>query len=67
MIPRSQKMAAPAAGVADSIFRALTDRKPRPRYIVGAAPKAQYRLSRLLPTTALDAVLRSQTGIRTRH
>ncbi|HWA65678.1 MAG TPA: SDR family NAD(P)-dependent oxidoreductase [Mycobacteriales bacterium] len=65
-IPKSQKLATPAADVADCIFRALTERKPRPRYIVGAMPRLQYRTSRLLPTRVLDAVIRSHSGIKHR-
>ena len=66
MIPKSQKMASPPAGVADAIHRALTDRRPRPRYIVGAGPRAQYLMSRVMPTSVLDGVLRNQSGITRR-
>lgn len=62
-IPKSQRMAASPAGVADTILRALTDRRPRPRYIVGAAPKAQFTVARLLPTRVLDGAIRRQSGI----
>jgi NAD(P)-dependent dehydrogenase (short-subunit alcohol dehydrogenase family) len=62
-IPKSQRMAASPDGVADTILRALTDRRPRPRYIVGAAPRAQYRIASLLPTAALDSAMRRQSGI----
>lgn len=65
-IPRSQRMAASADGVADTIFRALTERRPRPRYIVGAAPRAQFTMARLLPTRVLDSAIRRQSGITTR-
>jgi NAD(P)-dependent dehydrogenase (short-subunit alcohol dehydrogenase family) len=65
-IPKSQRMAVPAERVADTILRALTDRRPRPRYIVGTGPRAQYAVAKRLPTTVLDAMLRRQSGI-TRH
>jgi len=66
-IPKSQRMAASPDGVADTILRALTDRRPRPRYIVGAAPRAQYRIASLLPTGALDSAMRRQSGITRRE
>jgi len=65
-IPRSQRMATSADGVAETIFRALTERRPRPRYIVGAAPRAQFTMARLLPTRVLDSAIRRQSGITTR-
>lgn len=65
-IPKSQRIAAPAAKVADTIVRALTDRRPRPRYIVGAAPRMQYAATRLMPTSVLDNVIRRQSGITRR-
>ncbi|HVU61936.1 MAG TPA: SDR family NAD(P)-dependent oxidoreductase [Mycobacteriales bacterium] len=67
MIPRAQRIAAPPAGVADAIVRALTDRRPRPRYIVGAGPRVQYALAKRMPTTVLDGVLRRQSGITRRY
>jgi NAD(P)-dependent dehydrogenase (short-subunit alcohol dehydrogenase family) len=65
-IPKSQRMAAPADRVAETVLRALTDRRPRPRYIVGAAPRAQYTMARLMPTPVLDSALRRQSGITRR-
>ena len=62
-IPRSQRMASPAEGVAAAIERALTDRRPRARYVVGASARAQA------PPRADDAyrpprrVLRAGTGV----
>ena len=41
MIPRSQRMASPVDGVAATIERALTARRPKARYVVGAGPRAQ--------------------------
>jgi NAD(P)-dependent dehydrogenase (short-subunit alcohol dehydrogenase family) len=65
-ISKSQRLAAPAENVADTILRALTVRKPRPRYIVGALPRMQFEVAKRLPTTALDQVIRGQSGIRHR-
>lgn len=65
-IPKSQRMAAPAAGVAETILHALTDRRPRPRYIVGVGPRAQFAVARLMPTAVLDGAIRRQSGITRR-
>ena len=62
-IPRSQRMAAPAEGVAAAIERALTDRRPRARYVVGASARAQAILARMTPTAVLDVLLRAGTGV----
>lgn len=58
MIPMSQRMATPADGVAAAVERALTARRPRARYVVGAAPKLQVALMTRLPTAVRDVVLR---------
>jgi NAD(P)-dependent dehydrogenase (short-subunit alcohol dehydrogenase family) len=63
MIPRSQKMAAPVEGAAAAIERALTARRPRARYVVGAGPRVQGVLADVTPTPVLDAVLRLATGV----
>jgi NAD(P)-dependent dehydrogenase (short-subunit alcohol dehydrogenase family) len=65
-IPKSQRLAAPADRVAETVLRALTDRRPRPRYIVGAAPRAQFTVARLMPTAVLDSAIRRQSGITRR-
>jgi NAD(P)-dependent dehydrogenase (short-subunit alcohol dehydrogenase family) len=65
-IPKSQRAAASPEGVADTIVRALTERRPKPRYIVGAAPRAQYAVARVLPTGVLDGAIRRQSGITQR-
>jgi NAD(P)-dependent dehydrogenase (short-subunit alcohol dehydrogenase family) len=62
-IPRSQRMAAPAEGVARTIEKALTARRPRARYVVGASVKAQAFLAEVTPTPVLDTVLRAGTGV----
>lgn len=61
-IPTSQKLAVPADRVAVSVERALTDRRPRARYVVGIAPRAQLTLLSVLPTGVKDVVLRRAVG-----
>ncbi len=62
-IPRSQKMASPVDGVADAVEKALTARRPRARYVVGAGPRIQGVLAGTTPTGVLDALLRAATGV----
>jgi NAD(P)-dependent dehydrogenase (short-subunit alcohol dehydrogenase family) len=62
-IPRSQRMASPADGVAATIEKALTDRRPRARYIVGRGPRAQALVALALPTPVRDALLRTVGGV----
>lgn len=58
MVPMSQRMATPAEGVAVDVLRALTDRRPRARYVVGTVPKLQVAVLTKLPTSLRDFVLR---------
>ena len=62
-IPKAQKVAAPVAVVVAAIEKALTTSRPRARYIVGAAPRAQVALAKVMPTPVLDAALRKAAGI----
>jgi NAD(P)-dependent dehydrogenase (short-subunit alcohol dehydrogenase family) len=62
-IPRSHRMAAPTDGVAATIERALTTRRPRARYVVGTTARAQALLASLTPTVLLDMALRAGTGV----
>jgi len=62
-IPFSQRMAAPVDGVAATIERALTARRPKARYVVGAGPQIQGVLSAVTPTAVRDALLRKATGV----
>jgi hypothetical protein len=62
-IPRSQRAAAPVDGVAATIERALTERRPRARYVVGAGARAQAFLAHVTPTALLDVLLRAGTGV----
>jgi NAD(P)-dependent dehydrogenase (short-subunit alcohol dehydrogenase family) len=62
MIPRAQRMAKPADGVAASIERALTTPRPRARYVVGVDVRIQSMLSTVTPTSILDRALSLSTG-----
>ncbi len=62
-IPRSQRTAAPADGVAAAIEKALAATRPRARYIVGASANVQAKLALATPTRARDALLRAGTGV----
>nr|WP_207383945.1 SDR family NAD(P)-dependent oxidoreductase [Mycolicibacterium komanii]CRL71426.1 short-chain dehydrogenase [Mycolicibacterium komanii] len=61
-VPVSQRIAVPTAKVSAVVEVALTARRPRPRYIVGLAPKVQVALVTRLPTRVRDAVLRRVSG-----
>jgi NAD(P)-dependent dehydrogenase (short-subunit alcohol dehydrogenase family) len=61
-IPLSQKMAVPPEKVSAVVERALTTKRPRPRYVVGAAPKVQAALMTKLPIAVRDRVLRMVAG-----
>lgn len=61
-VPVSQRIAVPTAKVSAVVDEALTARRPRPRYIVGLAPKVQVALVTRLPTRVRDAVLRRVSG-----
>jgi NAD(P)-dependent dehydrogenase (short-subunit alcohol dehydrogenase family) len=62
MIPLSQKMAVPAEKVSTVVEEALTARRPRARYVVGAGPRLQVALMTNLPAWARDRVLRRVSG-----
>jgi NAD(P)-dependent dehydrogenase (short-subunit alcohol dehydrogenase family) len=62
MIPLSQKLAGPARKVSAAVEEALTARRPRARYVVGAGPKLQVALMTNLPAWARDRVLRRVSG-----
>jgi len=62
-IPRSQKMASPADGVATVVAHALATRRPKARYVVGAVPKAMASAVGLMPARLRDAVLAASTGV----
>jgi NAD(P)-dependent dehydrogenase (short-subunit alcohol dehydrogenase family) len=49
--------------VAGAIEHALSARRPRTRYLVGADAKAQARLNSILPTRVVDRVIARMTGM----
>jgi len=55
--------AVPAERTAAVIERALTDRSPRARYFADSGARTSVALKRLLPTSALDAVLARFMGL----
>ena len=57
---RSRLIAAEPDAVARVIERAMTTRRPRPRYVVTAAARFMIHTRRLLGARAFDAFLRSQ-------
>jgi len=62
-IPRSQRAASPVDGVAAVVEKALTDKRPRARYVVGRSARIQAFLSDVTPTRVLDVMLRTGTGV----
>jgi NAD(P)-dependent dehydrogenase (short-subunit alcohol dehydrogenase family) len=62
MIPVSQRIAVPTAKVSAVVEEALTTKRPRARYIVGLAPKAQVALMSIMPTKMRDIALRKVSG-----
>jgi NAD(P)-dependent dehydrogenase (short-subunit alcohol dehydrogenase family) len=58
-IARTRKTAVPPEKVAKVVEEALTARRPRARYVVGAAPKLLLGVATNLPTSVRDRVLRS--------
>lgn len=62
MIPRVQRIAKPVDGVAKAIEHALTVRRPRARYPIGADVKLQAALSAVTPTRVKDRLFGFATG-----
>jgi NAD(P)-dependent dehydrogenase (short-subunit alcohol dehydrogenase family) len=58
-LPISQRIAVAPEKVSDVVRAALTVRRPRPRYIVGAAPRLQIAVMTNLPARVRDRVLRT--------
>ena len=61
-IARTRKTAVPPEKVANVVEAALTARRPRARYVVGAAPKLMLGVAAILPTPVRDRVLRAVSG-----
>jgi NAD(P)-dependent dehydrogenase (short-subunit alcohol dehydrogenase family) len=59
----SQKLAAPAEGAAAVIEKALTDGRPRARYVVGTPARVQAGLLQLTPTPIVDFVMKVASGV----
>jgi NAD(P)-dependent dehydrogenase (short-subunit alcohol dehydrogenase family) len=62
MIPLSQRLAVSTEKVSAVVEEALTARRLRARYVVGAGPKLQVALMTNLPAWARDRVLRRVSG-----
>jgi NAD(P)-dependent dehydrogenase (short-subunit alcohol dehydrogenase family) len=62
MIPVSQRIAVPTAKVSAVVEEALTAKRPRARYVVGLAPKAQVALMSVMPAKMRDIALRKVSG-----
>lgn len=58
-IARTRKTAVPPEKVAKVVEKALTARRPRARYVVGAAPKLLLSVATNLPTSVRDRILRA--------
>jgi NAD(P)-dependent dehydrogenase (short-subunit alcohol dehydrogenase family) len=58
-----QKQAVPAEHVVSAVKRALTDRRPKARYPVGAVSKVQLAMDAVTPTPIMDAALALATGV----
>jgi NAD(P)-dependent dehydrogenase (short-subunit alcohol dehydrogenase family) len=63
-VQRIQRQTAPVEKVTDAILRALTDERPKARYLVGLDARAQVALRAALPTRAFDAVVSRAIGGR---
>jgi NAD(P)-dependent dehydrogenase (short-subunit alcohol dehydrogenase family) len=62
-LPLNQKLAVPPENVAAAVEKALTAKRPRARYVVGAGPRVQAAMSKVTPTPVMDTVLRAGTGV----
>jgi NAD(P)-dependent dehydrogenase (short-subunit alcohol dehydrogenase family) len=58
IMERMDRMGVPPLKVARVVEKALTSRRPRPRYLVGVDAHAQVGLKTVLPTRVLDASVR---------
>ena len=61
-VPLSQRMAVPVEKVSAVVERALTARRPRARYVVGAGPRMQVMFMTNVPAAIRDRVLRKVSG-----
>jgi NAD(P)-dependent dehydrogenase (short-subunit alcohol dehydrogenase family) len=63
VIPFMQRTAVPVDRVVATVERALTESRPRARYAVGAATKAQLALMGVTPTRLRDSLLGRMIGV----
>jgi NAD(P)-dependent dehydrogenase (short-subunit alcohol dehydrogenase family) len=63
VLERQAKGGVPPARVFDRVQHALTSRRPKARYLVGAEARVQLALRTLLPTRALDALVARFLGV----
>ena len=56
----ASRMAAPPEAVARAIHRAITKRRPRPRYVITAGARVMLGMNALLPDRAWDAAMASR-------
>jgi NAD(P)-dependent dehydrogenase (short-subunit alcohol dehydrogenase family) len=63
LITRTQRQTTKVDRVAAAIERALGDRRPRARYVVGLDARAQLALGAALPTSAVDAAVARAAGV----
>lgn len=62
-IPRAQKIASSAEGVAKTIERALTAKRPKARYVTGRTSRTLVTLGRFAPQPMRDIVVAASTGV----
>jgi NAD(P)-dependent dehydrogenase (short-subunit alcohol dehydrogenase family) len=63
VLERQAKGGVPPARVFDRVQHALTSRRPKARYLVGAEARVQLALRTLLPARALDALVARFLGV----
>lgn len=63
-VRRTAERGIPPTKVADAIHHALTTRRPRTRYLVGADARGQALLTRLLPDRVMDRIIARAMGLR---
>jgi NAD(P)-dependent dehydrogenase (short-subunit alcohol dehydrogenase family) len=62
-VRRTAERGIPPTKVADAICHALTARRPRTRYLVGADARGQALLGRLLPSRVMDRIIARAMGL----
>ncbi|HMC50160.1 MAG TPA: SDR family NAD(P)-dependent oxidoreductase [Solirubrobacterales bacterium] len=62
-VRRTAERGIPPSKVADAIRHALTARRPRTRYLVGADARGQALLGRVLPSRLMDRIIARSMGL----